>query len=226
MCGPFAAAASGLERPGGASAKRQLPYHLGRLVTYLTLGGAAGALGHVLDRGGALAGWTRASAWVAGAAMILFGLSALVPHTGLVRLGVRSGRAPSRLGAVLAAIARRAPVERAFLLGLATTFIPCGWLYAFVATAAGTGGVWSGMTVMLAFWGGTLPWLLGATFGLRALVPRLGARVRTATACLIALSGVLLIVLRTGSLSQLSAPAAPPESTEATMPADCPFHPH
>jgi sulfite exporter TauE/SafE len=42
-----------------------------------------------------------------------------------------------------------------------TPLLPCGWLYAFVLTAAGTGGVLSGLSVMTAFWLGTVPALLG-----------------------------------------------------------------
>lgn len=211
MCGPFALAARAA----------LVPYHAGRLVTYAALGGAAGVAGHVLDSGGALGGVSRLSAVVAGVFMIVFGVASLFPRRGLVRLGRGPTQRSGWLARVLAVAARRGPKERGFLLGLSTTLIPCGWLYAFVATAAATGAVLPALLVMIAFWLGTLPWLFGASFGLQALVSRFGGRVRRVSGGLVAAAGVFLIVLRTGPLSATPLPA---EHERASTPASCPFH--
>ena len=66
---------------------------------------------------------------------------------GLISLLRIYGRGPARLHAprfmqrLVQAGHRRAmnrsPVARAALIGLLTTLLPCGWLYAFVVTAAG-----------------------------------------------------------------------------------------
>ena len=116
--------------------------------------------------------------------LVLDGIAPLPPETVTV---------PDALGRVLAAFSRLPAVPRAFLLGLSTTLVPCGWLYAFVATAAGTGGVVPALGVMLAFWTGTLPALVVGAFGLRGLFARVGARGRAVSAALVAVSGVLLL---------------------------------
>lgn len=223
MCGPFSAAAGGFEAGRAGSLSRQVAYHAGRLAAYAALGALAGGVGGLLDLGGALAGVARISAIVAGASLVVFGVSALWPRRDLIELG-RGPKASARwLARLLAWGASRAPLERAFVLGLATAFVPCGWLYAFVMTAAGTGAIVPALTVMLAFWAGTVPWLLGASFGIRALVPRLGARVRTASACLVAIAGLAILVLRVGAPLP-PAPSAPPEAPATAAPAPCPLH--
>ncbi|HEX6273122.1 MAG TPA: sulfite exporter TauE/SafE family protein, partial [Polyangiaceae bacterium] len=133
MCGPFVAAVTGVGTNGRAAPQVHAAYHLGRLVTYLVLGGSAGLLGSALDLAGGAIGIGRVSALVAGAILVLSGASALVARQGLVKL---RRRAPSRLGTLLgralASFARFPPLRRAGLLGLSTTLVPCGWLYAFV----------------------------------------------------------------------------------------------
>jgi sulfite exporter TauE/SafE len=225
MCGPFMAAVTGFGPGGRASPATHAAYHLGRLVTYLALGAAGGLLGGALDLAGNVAGVGRVSAFVAGFILVAWGVSALIARPALVTL---RRRAPSRLGSVLGSalawLGRFPPLPRALLLGFSTTLVPCGWLYAFVATAAGTGGVFSALGVMLVFWLGTLPALLVAGFGLRGLSARLGARVRTASAVLIAVSGLALLGARIdvqGLVAKSDAAAAP-----GVGPAPCPLHGH
>jgi sulfite exporter TauE/SafE len=215
MCGPFVAAVTGFGPAGRAGPATHAAYHLGRLATYLALGAAGGALGQALDLAGHAAGVARVSAIVAGIVLVAWGVSSLVGSQGLVRL--RRGppsRFGSLLGAVLARVARLPALPRALALGASTTLVPCGWLYAFVATAAGSGSVAAALVVMLSFWAGTLPALVAAGLGLRGLFMRFGARGRTVSAVLVAASGVLLLGVR------LDAP--PPEVTAAS----CPLHPH
>jgi len=78
--------------------------------------------------------------------------------------------------------ARRRPATRAALLGAATALLPCGWLYAFVVAAAGSGSAARGALVLLAFFLGTVPLLLLVAVGarrlaepLRRLTPAAGA---------------------------------------------------
>jgi len=225
MCGPFLAAVAGDGSHGRSGVASHAAYHVGRLVTYAALGGVGGLVGGAVDGAGIAVGIGRISALAAGLVLIVYGVSAFVPRSGLVRL---RRRAPSRLGAVLgrvlAAFSRLPAVPRAFLLGLSTTLVPCGWLYAFVATAAGTGGVVSGLGVMLAFWVGTLPALVAGAFGLRGLLARVGARGRAVSAALVAVSGVLLLAWRVEAASPFAGKAA--SAPGAAAPASCPLHPH
>ncbi|HEX5101529.1 MAG TPA: sulfite exporter TauE/SafE family protein [Polyangiaceae bacterium] len=225
MCGPFMAAVTGFGPAGRAGPAAHVAYHLGRLGTYLALGAAGGLVGSALDLAGKAAGFGRVSALVAGLVLVAWGASALVVRERLVKLGRRAPRREkSLLGRALGWLGRFPPVPRALLLGLSTTLVPCGWLYAFVATAAGTGDVASALGVMFVFWLGTLPALVAAGVGLRGLFARLGARARTVSAVLIAVSGVVLLGVRVEAPKQpvRSASAA---STGATL-APCPFHRH
>src|SRR5947209_11008657 len=91
MGGAFLALATGSPdqgAPGGwkTPAACQAAYHLGRLVTYVTPGVAAGAAGRLLNLAGALAGLCRAAAVLAGGTMIFFAAVAVLRARG-VRVG-------------------------------------------------------------------------------------------------------------------------------------------
>jgi uncharacterized protein len=222
MCGPFAAGLGSFARAGRGAYAAHAAYHFGRLLTYLVLGGSAALLGQVLDLAGKTAGVSRVSAIVAGALLVLFGLSTLAHERGLLRLR-RS--APQRLGTLLGAVFARVrdlPVlPRAALLGLSTTLVPCGWLYAFVATAAASGSFASGAGIMAAFWLGTVPALVVAGVGVGKLVARFGTHARAATASLTVAAGVLVLVLRAAGPIPANAASSP-----SVAAASCPLHPH
>jgi sulfite exporter TauE/SafE len=173
MCGAFLAFAVGAGAPAAQQPPRwalNLAYNLGRLVTYVTLGAIAGLVGAAVDLGGSLVGVQRGAAVGAGAIMVGFGLLAVLRHA-----GVNIPRTP--LPAWLTSLARRAhnrafdlsPIARAAAVGLLTTLLPCGWLYAFVVTAAGTAHPLHGGLAMAAFWAGTLPVMGALGLGLGAL---------------------------------------------------------
>lgn len=222
MCGSFVAAVTGLDPGERGGARLQIAYHLGRLSTYLGLGAAAGGLGGAMDWAGDRAGLGRVSALFAGGLLIAWGVSELLPSRTFVQL---RRRAPTRagvwLGAALARIRGAPPVPRAYLLGLSTTLVPCGWLYAFVMTAAASGRVSTAMGSMFVFWLGTLPALIAAGVGLRRLFARLGAHARTVSSVLIVASGVLLLALRNG-VPLLGTTAGDDGESSAEH---CPLHP-
>ncbi len=171
MCGAFVAFAVGVGDDASVTRPSRLAlvtaYNLGRLVTYAVMGAFAGALGAVLDLGGeTLLGVQRAAAILAGILMVGFGLVAILRH-----YGVRTGRVPVPGFLVRAASAghRRVfgftPLARAAAVGLLTTLLPCGWLYAFVITSTGTGDPALGALTMTAFWLGTLPMMSAIGLG-------------------------------------------------------------
>jgi sulfite exporter TauE/SafE len=191
MCGAFVAFAVGGhgERPVSRAALN-VAYNSGRLVTYTILGAIAGALGAAMDLGGSMVGVQRAAAVVAGAMMIAFGATALLRAAGLKapRLPL-----PGLLHKVVAAGHRVAfdlpPLARAGVVGLLTTLLPCGWLYAFAITAAGTGSPWMGALTMMVFWLGTLPVLIAIGVGVQALTGALRPHLPLATSLLIVVVG-------------------------------------
>jgi sulfite exporter TauE/SafE len=185
MCGGLVSFYSAGSSPAGVS--RWTPhaaYHLVRLGAYTLLGALAGALGSGLDSLGARAGFGGVALLAAAIAVAAWGLPLLFGRrapTRPLQLRSRLG-AWSRLSRGLAAffgslvyrLRRRSPLWRASALGLTSALLPCGWLYAFVALAAGTGSAQQGALLLAAFWTGTVPALLG----LGAFIGRLAAPLR------------------------------------------------
>ena len=175
---------------GGSRASAAL-YHSMRGLAYLALGAGAGAVGAAVDFGGAAMGWSRIAMVLAGVTMLGFGFAALARARGyrLPKLPVPAGLRRVFTRAHHSASVQ-GPLLRAGLLGALTALLPCGWLYAFVLTAAGTGSPWNGVLVMLAFWAGTVPALLALGFGVRLFATPLMRRAPTLTAWLLVAIGV------------------------------------
>jgi len=154
MCGGFVAISSQSTTP----VKTQALYHLGRLVTYISLGALAGSIGTALDSAGQGFGITQFATIFTAVLLIVGGLSTLLGKTsGLHRLFPAE-----KLFALQQKIipARSRTLLYSFSLGLTSTLLPCGWLYTYVAVAAGTASAISGILVMAFFWAGTLPMLI------------------------------------------------------------------
>ena len=168
MCGGFVAFYAGAagRRPGLAHAA----YNLGRLAAYATLGALAGTLGAALDLAAAPAGIQRAAAVLAGVLIALWGTRTLLETAG-VRVARLDPPAALRSAVArgVAAVAAQPPVTRALVIGLLTGLLPCGWLYAFIVTAAGTGDPLRGAGLMAVFWLGTLPVMAGLGVAVQAL---------------------------------------------------------
>jgi hypothetical protein len=232
MCGGFVCFYSA---QGGSRALAHLAYNGGRLVSYAILGALAGAFGAGVDRMGAAAGVARGAAILAGLAMVLWGLATI-----LGALGARIPQPPAaafargRLAAALRAVAGQPPALRGLVIGLLTTLLPCGFLYAFVATAAGTGSPSAGALVMAVFWAGTVPVMAGlGLVAQRALGP-LQRRLPVVTAAALVVVGVLMVAGRLQPRAHamhgttptgVQAPAAH-GSTPAPMRAPAPPHGH
>jgi sulfite exporter TauE/SafE len=204
MCGPFVAFYSGAD---GSHGPRRLlshgAYSLGRLVTYAVFGVAAGAVGAALDVAGSLAGVQRVAAFVAGGVMILWGVVALLQIRGvrIFRHGSGNGRIARLIRRGFSLISDKPPLVRASVVGLLSGFLPCGWLWAFVVTAAGTGNAASGAAVMTAFWAGTVPALLAVGVGAQLLSAPLRRHVPAVTAILLVALGLFAILGRPASVT-------------------------
>jgi len=176
MCGAFLAFAVGEGRPGERAAL-SAAYHGGRLLTYAALGASAGSVGALLDLGGALAGISRAAMVLAGAVMVLFGVSAAMAAVGSKPLRMPIPQVMQRVLALgHRAATKLTPVRRALMIGLITTLLPCGWLYAFAAVAAGTANPLSGVLTMAVFWLGTLPVMVSLGVGVQRLTGVVGRK--------------------------------------------------
>lgn len=193
MCGGFVCLYAGEARGIRAHAS----YNAGRLVSYLLAGGVAGTVGSLVDAAGALAGIARLAAVVSGALLVAWGGAWLLRTFG-VRLGGGDGPSVSQrwLGPLLARTRGRSPAVRAGAVGLLSTLLPCGWLYAFVVTAAGTGHPGSALLVMLVFWAGTVPAMLAMGYGVQRLAGPLRRRLPLVSAVAMVAIGILSMLGR------------------------------
>jgi sulfite exporter TauE/SafE len=203
MCGPFVAFyAAGDASQGGRRLVSHGVYNAGRLVAYMALGAAAGALGAALDLAGSLAGFQRVAAIAAGVLMVTWGILALARIRGFRPIPALATSGGGRwMRNAFRAVAHKPPVVRAAAVGILTGILPCGWLWAFLVTAAGTGGTAAGVAVMAAFWLGTVPALVAVGLGAQLVAAPLRRYVPAATALLLVALGVFAIVSRPASVS-------------------------
>jgi len=202
MCGPLV----GMH---GRSLRLAWLHSLGRLATYVVLGALAGAIGGAIDLAGRLGNLQRAATVVAGLVVVAWGLALLVRA-----FGHRAQPRPSRgtvFSSALVRIRTNRPRSRAWLVGVVNGFLPCGWLWVFVVTAGGTASAWRGAAVMMTFWLGTVP----AMVGLVALAGPAFARIRARMPALTAIAvlaiglGTLAVRWRDAGTTQVLAPHCP-----------------
>ncbi len=227
MCGPFVCFYAGADVR--STWWGHLAYNGGRLVSYLVLGAIAGALGSGVEQVGTGVGVTRAAAIVAGVLMITWGVVTLLALRGvsLPTLAPLAG-AQRWMAARLRDVRDFPPTARALTVGLLTTLLPCGWLYAFVLTAAGTGTVRGALTLMVVFWAGTLPMMLALGVGVRRLAGPLRAKLPAISAIAIVAVGVMSltgrvrldpakVTMRARHMQPVSAPSTRPDSASMPM---------
>ncbi|MFO0807633.1 MAG: sulfite exporter TauE/SafE family protein [Gemmataceae bacterium] len=160
MCGGFVLTLSVRGRYPWAELRRQLVYAAGRIFTYICYGATAGYVGlrftHLLPSAVQAQGWL----------CIVAGLFLTVQ--GAVEAGLWPRRAilpgSNCLGpGMFAALWQAARWQGTFIAGVINGLLPCGLVYAFLALAGSSGGVWSGAATMALFGLGTVPAL--ALFG-------------------------------------------------------------
>lgn len=193
MCGPLVVFCGGGQRP---QPRELAAYHGARLFGYVVLGLLAGALGAAVDLGGNAAGVGRTAALLAGGFMIVAGLGGLLGK----RRG-KPGKANLLVTRLMGKASRMGSLQRSLVIGGLTALLPCGWLYAFLAAAAGTGSVAAGALVMGLFWLGSVPVLLGIGVGAGSLLAPLRARAPAVVALLLVTIGVFTAVGRFGAPS-------------------------
>ena len=204
MCGPFVLAQTVArleERPASdmrefhrLSGALLVPYHLGRLTTYVALGAVAGGLAGGVTQAGGLR-WLSAA--LLALAALLF-LAYAVRQIGVVLPWLAKGGEgwwQRTIGKGLRPIFERPWGLRGYGLGVALGFLPCGLLYGAVAAAASAGGILEGGFAMTAFALGTIPALVA--IGLAGHVAGRqwqGVVARIAPVLLLVNAGVLMVM--------------------------------
>ncbi|MEM9419964.1 MAG: sulfite exporter TauE/SafE family protein [Planctomycetota bacterium] len=193
MCGAFLALAF-TDLPESGRWRVSAAYHGGRLVSYTALGIAAGTAGSLLDLGGTLAGINQIALPLAGITVIGFGVVGLLRQRGV---SIQRFHLPpawaGRVHRLQSLAMQMQPTQRAAAIGMLTTLLPCGWLYAFAATAGGTASPLLGGLVMVVFWSGTLPALVSCGVGVQALAGRFGKRLPELTCVALIVFGGLAV---------------------------------
>jgi sulfite exporter TauE/SafE len=211
MCGPFALLASTDPQRRAAAMGPTLAYSLGRLLTYSIIGLIFGALGMAINgvvtsdlstssgpiHGASINQWQQTATYVAGGLMILVGVIALARHFG-VRITLPTIATPVQrfLQSAFQRTIRLAPLPRAITIGMLTSLMPCGWLYTFAISAAGTGAPVSGMLLMITFWAGTVPIMTALTLGVSHISNRVQQQIPLMMSVLVLLIGVFTIASR------------------------------
>lgn len=174
MCGGIVTAFAG---PGGA---RRWPLHLGynfgRIASYAVAGalaGMAGSFGLMLNGVLPVQQWlyVLANLMLIGMGLYLAGLTQVASL--LERAGAVLWRHVQPLSR---ALLPADTLPRAFALGMLWGWLPCGMVYAVLASALISGNALSGAAVMLAFGLGTLPNLMLAGLAMRRLTALKQAR--------------------------------------------------
>ncbi len=205
MCGPFVVAQVGSKEgteKGGLLKRLQgsalLPYHLGRITTYVLLGIVGARLSQFLvgtpvQRGVAFT--------LLSAAGLLFLVNAVPSLKRLVKTS--SGlKFNEYFGQFIGRLARPffvnpRPSQR-YTLGVLLGFLPCGLVVAAVMAVAATGHAVTAAFGMLAFGMGTIPALFLIGTGTQFALSRWPSGVKNVAACVMAINGVSLMVLAGG----------------------------
>lgn len=209
MCGGFVAFYSGFGKAGYSAniASRQalsareraslhLLYNLGRMFTYVTLGGLAGTLGASVNSAGELIGLQQIAAFAVGVLMIAWGIPGIINNS-LPAMPHPKGGSEGLWGGAWARIMRFqerwSAKKRALIIGLLSTFLPCGWLYSFVAIAAASASAPRGMLIMFSFWLGTLPMMLSIGHLLQRFAARSMNFIPRLTSALLVIAGLFAL---------------------------------
>ncbi len=177
MCGPLIFTI-------GSSKPRLIAYHSGRLISYVSLGFAAGFFGKSalsLSTNPILSG------------MFLLALAVLLLFLGWKTYTGQSLHISLFKGTLWQSASKLNlhPVASSGLTGLMSVFLPCGHLYTFALGATATGSALRGGAMMFAFWLGTVPALGFGVHFLKRNLLRLGPNRYRIAAIILVTTGLL-----------------------------------
>lgn len=203
MCGPFVVAQTAHLPTGGTIMQRArgfalIPYHLGRMTTYVALGVMAASLSGLVFSVPIQRGIAFVLLCLAGLLFLLSAVpslkaKAVMPfwHKGVARFGQKVGRIakPFFKGAT--------PLHR-YALGITLGFLPCGLLAAALMAVAATANPLSAAAGMAAFCVGTMPALFLSGIGGRFALRRLPVQFETLAQGVMVFNGLSLFAIAGG----------------------------
>lgn len=154
-----------------------IQYNLGRLFAYIFLGVLAYYLGATINKMASIIGLQSIAGLIVGIILVYWGTSNLFAFNAW-------GKLPRVILKIFNSVHinsfKNTPVP--IIIGLFSAFLPCAWLYAYVAIAATSESTSHAIITMFVFWLGTVPIMLG--FGslsgvfysrLRSILPKISA---------------------------------------------------
>ena len=160
MCGAIVVLFEQQPLAGTGHWLRRFVYNGGRLGFYALLGAVAGAGGAVLTKVAGVNTGLMVLRLIAGLLVIAIGLHLLFNMTATRFLELAGAVICKRLSPLARYVLPVSTLPRALAAGFLWGALRCGLVYSAVAMAATSGQATAGMTVMLAFWLGTLPSLI------------------------------------------------------------------
>ena len=226
MCGPFALHLS----QGGARGLlvRHLLWHLGKTTTYVFLGALAGLAGAAAAKAWQGLWLPRVLSAAAGGLMLVMGLQLLGVRLWPRRTRQAAEGSPGLLAGLVGSLFSQPGPAGALVLGVATGFLPCPIVVAFLALAAREGSLAIGMATMAAMGLGTVWSLLLLGLGGRMLSLGLRRWARPVAAGVVILMGLATVLRGTdvfhhvlGCPQAQAAPTLPPGDNPAPAPHSC-----
>ena len=172
MCGPIALGLP-IAKARPAFVAGRLLYNIGRVTTYVLLGGLFGLVGMLA----VLAGYLQALSIGVGVLMIA---AAVVMFVGrrLTTLSTLLSRAVQGLFAWIPKLYQRGGSLAMFAVGGLNGLLPCGLVYAALGVAATSGTTSGAMQFMAAFGLGTVPAMFAVSLMPRLMQPQWRARLQ------------------------------------------------
>jgi sulfite exporter TauE/SafE/copper chaperone CopZ len=135
----------------GHNVRPQVLFHVGRLVSFLLLGGVIGSLGSVFQLGGT---GTLVLGLLVGIILLILGINLLDVFPWAQKL---QPTIPNFIGKRVNGLKNINNTLTPLLVGVATFFLPCGFTQSMQIYALTTGSFWTGSMIMFMFALGTLP---------------------------------------------------------------------
>ncbi len=198
MCGPFVASqvSNNLSNNSNKSFNEfsrikgalLLPYHLGRITTYVLLGALIASIA-----GGFQLVWQGVTSWLLLIAGTLIILSVMPKNKKIIP--VKFTKITSYISKLSLPLMQNSTGKNGYFLGVLLGFLPCGMLYAAFSAAASTANPVYGGVAMLAFAVGTIPALFATGLFSTMAINSFKGKTQIITKGATALSGVWLCAI-------------------------------
>lgn len=180
----------------GQNKKDLIQYHLGRLLGYLSLGALAGFIGQNFFHSHSNRSISLVSGLLLGIFFLYLSYQSYQGKTHLFKM-------PQFLAKVfqnnIAASNNKVSSHKVFsagLCGVLSVFLPCGWLYSFIAGALATSSAIQGALFLFVFWLGTIPALSITPYVMQNLITPLRQKSPKISALILLLLSLLTISVK------------------------------